>query len=292
MNTRARRLTLVFGALAVAALGALGLGIWSVSAVAQTNTDLSGTPSGGSPSAPAGPVVMPPTSSTLPGAPTAAPSAPSPDDNSATQAPGAPAADTPGTIVSNPGASPATGTLPPLPKGEEIYDIRPPFFYLRSWMWLWVVLATAAVVALLYWLWRRLAGRGKLSAKDAYSLALEQLEQARALMDPENPEPYGVAVSEAVRTYLGQRFGSPSSRRTTEEFLRQMEADPGTPLAAHRDLLREFLQACDLFKFAKYRPGPDELEQVHQRAVSFVTATKPTDEVNKGAPANLAAQTA
>ena len=70
-------------------------------------------------------------------------------------------------------------------------------------------------------------------------------------------------------------FQSPSTRRTTEEFLRPMEADPTTPLAEHRELLRDFLQSCDLVKFARYQPTLTELEQVQQRATSFVTATKP-----------------
>ncbi len=86
-------------------------------------------------------------------------------------------------------------------------------------------------------------------------------------------------VSETVRTYLGQRFHTPSTRRTTEEFLRQMQADAHTPLSAHADLLRGFLEACDLVKFAHYQPGRAELEQVQQRAVSFVTATRPVEGV-------------
>ena len=240
------------------ALGFL-LSVLPLAVTAQgTNTDSSGTPAGAN----NGPVVMPPSGT-------------GPDQSTL-----------PNAAMPMAGAPNAAGTNSQVPpNGEEIYDIRPPFFYLHSWTWLWIVLATIAAVALIYWLWRWLAGRTKLSAKDAYTLALEKLEQARTLMDPSNPEPYGVAVSETIRTYLGQRFGSPSSRRTTEEFLRQMEADPDTPLAAHRDLLREFLQACDLFKFAKYQPGPEELEQVHERAVSFVKATKPLDEEQKGAAA-------
>jgi len=55
--------------------------------------------------------------------------------------------------------------------------------------------------------------------------------------------------------------------------------DANTPLAAHSDLLRGFLEACDLVKFAHYQPGRDELEQVQQRAVSFVTATRPLEGV-------------
>ena len=46
-------------------------------------------------------------------------------------------------------------------------------------------------------------------------------------------------------------------------------------LQSHRELLREFLQSCDMVKFARYQPTRSELEQVQERAVSFVTATKP-----------------
>jgi hypothetical protein len=94
--------------------------------------------------------------------------------------------------------------------------------------------------------------------------------------------PYAVAVSETIRTYLGQRFQAPSSRRTTEEFLRLMEADRATPLAQHRELLREFLQSCDLVKFARYQPHLAELEQVQERAREFVLATRPEDAPRNG----------
>jgi hypothetical protein len=87
--------------------------------------------------------------------------------------------------------------------------------------------------------------------------------------------PYAVAVSETIRSYLSQRFQSPSTRRTTEEFLRIMENDPSAHLATHRDLLRRFLQSCDLVKFARYQPTLAELEDVQQSAWRFVHATKP-----------------
>jgi hypothetical protein len=54
-----------------------------------------------------------------------------------------------------------------------------------------------------------------------------------------------------------------------------MENDRNTPLAEHRDLLRDFLQSCDMVKFARYQPTLAELEGVQQRAFTFVTATKP-----------------
>jgi hypothetical protein len=161
------------------------------------------------------------------------------------------------------------------PPQDELEDIRPPFFYLHSWSWLWIALAILAVIAGLIFLWFWLRPQRQLTPKSAYELALEKLEKARALLKVENPMPYAIFVSETIRSYLGQRFQAPSTRRTTEEFLKQMEADKTTPLAEHRDLLREFLHSCDMVKFARYQPTLPELEHVQQRATTFVTATKP-----------------
>jgi hypothetical protein len=168
------------------------------------------------------------------------------------------------------------------PKQDEIYDIRPPLFFLRSWLWLWIALVAAAAVALLVLVWNWFKTPRTMDPRTAYDLTLEKLEKARALMSEEDPAPYAVFVSETIRGYLGQRFLAPSTRRTTEEFLRQMEADTESPLAEHRDLLREFLQSCDLVKFAKYQPTMAELEQVQDRAFNFVTATKPMTSHRNG----------
>ncbi len=169
---------------------------------------------------------------------------------------------------------------------DQLDDIRPPYFYLHSWSWLWIALAIAAFIALLVLAWIWLRPRRLLSPKTAYELALEKLEKARSLLREDAPMPYAVFVSETIRSYLGQRFQSPSTRRTTEEFLRLMEANRTTPLAGHRELLRDFLSSCDLVKFARYQPTLAELEQVQQRATTFVTATKPppdSSERNGGA---------
>jgi hypothetical protein len=241
-------------------------------APAQTN--------GGSAPAPAGPVVMPPADqnalNTPPPAPTQAPSAAtaapatSPDDDTTPPPSAVPPAATPDATAPVAAPTQAGGA-----KQEEIYDIRPPLFFLRSWLWLWITLGVIAALALLIFLWRWWRGRSAPTPQSAYEMALAKLEKARGLMREEDPIPYAVSVSEAIRTYLGQRFLTPSTRRTTQEFLRQMQADTTAPLAAYHELLGEFLQSCDLVKFARYQPTLSELEQVQNRAFSFVTATKP-----------------
>lgn len=181
-------------------------------------------------------------------------------------------APTPASPPAGTSTTPTPGTSSPK---DDLDDIRPPYFYLHSWLWLWIALGVAAAIALLIALWFWLRPHRQLSPKSAYELALEKLEKARALLREDAPMPYAVLVSETIRSYLGQRFQSPSTRRTTEEFLKIMEIDPTTHLAEHRVLLRDFLQSCDLVKFARYQPTLAELEQVHSSACSFVAATKP-----------------
>jgi hypothetical protein len=161
---------------------------------------------------------------------------------------------------------------------DDLQDIRPPYLFF-GWVGpaLWLLLALIALLILIAIVLAIWWPRRQLSAKSAYELALEKLERVRPLIREDKPMPYAVAVSETIRTYLGQRFHAPSTRRTTEEFLRLMQADRATPLADHRDLLRDFLQSCDLVKFARYQPRLAELEHVQQRARDFVLATKPLE---------------
>jgi hypothetical protein len=230
------------------------------------------TPDTSSMAPPAADASAPATSTNAPAAPDATVIAPDSAPSTSSSAPNSALAPLQ-SLAATPGT--AQGGKP-----DDIYDIRPPYFYLKPLTWLWVLLgalAMASIVAALI-VWLCLRSNHAMRAKSAYELALEKLEKARALLNDQNPEPYAVLVSETIRNYLGQRFHTPSTRRTTEEFLRQMQADTSTPLAEHRDLLRGFLESCDLVKFAHYQPGLEELEQVQQRAVSFVTATRPMEE--------------
>jgi hypothetical protein len=220
----------------------------------------------------------------LPSPATNAPPAPStPSDTNpapATNATSVPAdiapapAPIPAPAIPQPSFQPSPAQTATAPQ-NDIDDIRPPYFFLQSWSWFWIALAAFALLALLALLFVIFKPHRLLSPKSAYDLTLEKLEKARAILREDNPVPYAVFVSEAIRAYLGHRFHSPSTRCTTDEFLRLMESDPNTPLAGHRDLLRHFLQSCDLVKFARYQPTLQELEDVQQRAWNFVTATKP-----------------
>ena len=59
-------------------------------------------------------------------------------------------------------------------------------------------------------------------------------------------------------------------RLTTEEFLRDLVEVRETMLASHRALLGDFLEHCDLAKFAGWRYSMPALEDMHNTAVTFV----------------------
>lgn len=77
-----------------------------------------------------------------------------------------------------------------------------------------------------------------------------------------------------IRSYLEQRFQLPASHQTTAEFLETMRRSSQLS-TAQRDLLREFLERCDMAKFARAAPSQEECQKVGDMARSFVRETAP-----------------
>ncbi len=160
----------------------------------------------------------------------------------------------------------------------DIRDIKPPIEITSGWAWLWwvVIMAAVAVAALLLWRWLK---QRKLNVVPpppipAHVRAKRKLEEALALIT--QPKPFVVAVSDTARTYLEERFTFHAPERTTEEFLREL-AGTRLLLPDQKESLGNFLESCDLVKFAKYEPGENELRQLHGSAVRLVEETEPRE---------------
>ncbi|MFA7006424.1 MAG: hypothetical protein WC429_20450, partial [Verrucomicrobiia bacterium] len=67
-----------------------------------------------------------------------------------------------------------------------------------------------------------------------------------------------------------------AAEQTTEEFLQDM-ARSQRMRPTHKELLEEFLTQCDLVKFARFRPGPKDMETVLAAAMRFVDETVPQE---------------
>jgi len=185
-----------------------------------------------------------------------------------------------------PRPSASAGPAPaPAEESEDIRDIRGPKFIYPPWL-LPAVIAGAVLLALgALGLWRRLRRRRQPRVLLPFEVALQRLEEMRALMQPGRAREFSIAVSDVVRRYIEERFGATATHRTTEEFLHDLLESSHAPLARHRALLSEFLQQCDLVKFAGMSLTLHSMESLHHSARAFVLETAKPDEPSiQGAP--------
>jgi hypothetical protein len=178
-----------------------------------------------------------------------------------------------------------------VPAAEDIRDIRGPKVLLADWL-LPALIAGAAVIALaIYgvWRWRRNRLARVLLP---YEVALERLEEIRTLMQPERAREFSTAASDIVRSYIEQRFAVTATRRTTEEFLRDLLETPNASLARHQSLLGDFLLQCDFVKFAAMSLNEQNMESLRQSARVFILATAGPQEASPAQEAHDALPTA
>jgi len=181
----------------------------------------------------------------------------------------------------DPSVLPPAG-VPPVQTGaatyEDIRDIRGPIDIPSAATWIWTALAALAGLLVLLAAWRMFRRRSLVRARRAFEVAFDRLEQARAFMHPEQAREFSLVVSEAVRTYIDQRFGLRICRSTTQEFVESLVSDPDSPLRDHTEPLRDFLGYCDLAKFARWSLSIAQMEAMHSSAWQFVESTRPRSE--------------
>jgi hypothetical protein len=179
-------------------------------------------------------------------------------------------------ILPSPAAAPVTNSL---------RDIKPPVVIPNAWLWVaWIVVALV-VAALAFWAWTRWQKRRAevpvVPDIPPHVRAKQKLQEALALIG--QPREFCILVSDTLRWYLEERFDFHAPERTTEEFLHELQ---GTRLLTpdQKTSLGEFLNRCDLVKFAKYEPGEPELRDLHDSALRLVEETEPPPPAAAPAP--------
>jgi len=164
---------------------------------------------------------------------------------------------------------------------QDIRDIRGPKFDLPDWL-LPSILAGAVLLALsAYGVWRRRRRPQRPLSPSPLEIALQRLEDIRALMLPSSAAQFSVMVSDIVRSYIEQRFDVIATRRTTEEFLHDLVESSHASLARHRAPLGKFLHLCDFVKFGGQALNLQNMESLRQSARTFVLGTAPVEEVGE-----------
>jgi hypothetical protein len=185
------------------------------------------------------------------------------------------------TIVWQPVKLRVTTTVASLDVKKELRDITPPedpppapLSWTRWLPWAGIATAVAGLVAGGWGLRRRFAPVAPPLAPHEW--AARELDRLEALQLPEagEAERYHTLLSDVVRVYLERRFSLPASQQTTAEFLETMRRSPQlTP--AQQGLLRDFLERCDMAKFARAAPPPEECRALAAMARSFVKESTP-----------------
>jgi hypothetical protein len=158
----------------------------------------------------------------------------------------------------------------------DIRDIRGPKSVPGSWVLPAAVAVAIAVALCLYVVWRRKHRAVASRTPTLSEQTLQRLDGTRPLMLPDSARAYGIAASEVIRDYIAQRFHVVATQRTTEEFLQALLHSPDEALARHRLLLAQFLQQCDLVKFAGSSLAVADMEALYQSARRFVLETGDT----------------
>ena len=83
---------------------------------------------------------------------------------------------------------------------------------------------------------------------------------------------YYYRITNILRHYIEDRFGLLAPERTTEEFFTEM-AHANQLDDTHKILIREFLERCDMVKYAKYGPSKSEIKETYDAAKRFIDET-------------------
>jgi hypothetical protein len=109
-----------------------------------------------------------------------------------------------------------------------------------------------------------------------WEVALERLDEVRhaGLLGVGRYSEYFDRVNDAMREYLGARYGFDGLESTTDETINYLKAAPTFGVTLPE--IASFLQECDLVKFANMTPTEEECGRVLLTAEAIVRRTMPT----------------
>jgi len=157
---------------------------------------------------------------------------------------------------------------------EEFHDIAPPVDY--SLLPPWVIFCGAVVALVLcgltcWWIRRRWQRpRAQPSPRER---TLELLDRINREIETLSPYQFSIRVSDILRRYVTEHYQLPVTRQTSVEFLAALtKASPFSE--DEKSLLEDFLNRCDLIKFARYDATTDDSRLLLEEATRFVQGGK------------------
>lgn len=163
----------------------------------------------------------------------------------------------------------------PLKDVRDIKGLIYPFSFFKLFLWTALVLF---VLIVLYFFIKALLRPP--APKPPHEAALDELKLARErFASGGGAKDYYVEISDAIRRYIEAVFALRAPEMTTQEFLNSMSAAGRLPVS-YRESLKNFMEACDLVKFARHAPNHAETEAVFETAKKFIEETKEKADVH------------
>ena len=157
---------------------------------------------------------------------------------------------------------------------EEFHDIAPPVDY--SLLPPWVIFCGAFVALELcgffgWWLRRRWQRpKPQPSPRERTLQLLDRISREIEILSPYQ---FSIRVSDILRRYVTDQYQLPVPRQTSVEFLAALtKASPFSE--DEKSLLADFLNRCDLIKFARYEATTDDSRLLLEEATRFVEGGK------------------
>jgi len=151
------------------------------------------------------------------------------------------------------------------------------------------------ILGIIYYLKRRREGKSLIPRREkpprpAHEEALEALEKLvqSDMLEKGQVKQYYSELSEIIRQYIERRFFIIALEMTSSQLIDAMHQEEIDP--EYIEMMREFLDVCDLVKFAKYIPTDEENKKTTQIAFDFVDRTKLVivEEAEEAEPAQVA----
>jgi|ERR1043166_656536 hypothetical protein len=162
----------------------------------------------------------------------------------------------------------------PILAAEEFHDIVPPVEYslLPPWVIFAGVLAALVLAGFLGWWIRRRWQRPK-PQPSPRERTLEALDRISREIETLSPYQFSIRVSDILRRYVTDQYQLPVTRQTSVEFLAALtQASPFSE--DEKSLLGDFLNRCDLIKFARYDATTEDSRLLLEEATRFVEGGK------------------
>ncbi len=167
----------------------------------------------------------------------------------------------------------ALSTPPPTaPAPPEIRDIAPPIdvFPYPTWMIVVAAILAALVIgAVINAIVRAIRNRPPPIPPSPQSIALRELRALQQRVKQTAPYEFSIAVSDVLRRYVSDEYRVQAVEQTSPEFLAAI-AQSVKFSEAERQQLAEFLERCDLIKFARIDADSGDSERLIDSAFRCV----------------------